>query len=219
VLLRCSLSLYFTRAREEPLCQYVLTNSPGAFHPRARGTPGGTLPACPSPTRISSCAMSTANNAPSAEQRKNPFAKIGARPAATISCKPGHTANPVGPHARATATSLTRKSGLCFCSVSTTLHSETCTSSIFANAGAAWGDRSGRQEIRILAVKPACPRDRQRRPGRDCGVGWVFTRDVVQAQTESFVETVLQNQNHKALASHAVDFDPPIYIDIVYSCT
>jgi hypothetical protein len=47
----------------------------------------------------------------------------------------------------------------------------------------------------------------------------VFTRDVVQAQTESFVETVLQNQNHKALASHAVDFDPPIYIDIVYSCT
>jgi hypothetical protein len=36
-------------------------------------------------------------------------------------------------------------------------------------------------------------------------------RDVVQAQSEKFVETVLQNQNRKADADHATDFAPPIY--------
>lgn len=37
------------------------------------------------------------------------------------------------------------------------------------------------------------------------------TRDVAQDVSSKFVETVLQNQTHKAAAGHATDFDAPIY--------
>jgi hypothetical protein len=37
------------------------------------------------------------------------------------------------------------------------------------------------------------------------------SRDVAQAESEKFVETVLQNQIHKPVAAHSIDFEIPLY--------
>lgn len=38
-----------------------------------------------------------------------------------------------------------------------------------------------------------------------------LNQTVVSDITKGFMETVLENQNHKAAASHAVDFEIPLY--------
>ena len=65
-------------------------------------------------------------------------------------------------------------------------------------------ERDKRNE-KIKALWLACYT--QEEIAKACGCG----RDVAQAHIETIVEKVFENQIHKAAASHATDFDPPLY--------